>query len=228
MRIKGCQNQDFRILPGLWPEMTGEPALDLGCGIGLYSDALARHGARVVGIDFGLDNLRLARENDTTGTARWVCADVKHLPFKPEAFAVVVSVEVLPHLDPESRAEAMVEAGRVARDGASVYLTLHNKTRLDWRSRLMSHPPQEVYETENLRVWPALAGEAQALARACGLHPVSRPCYLNYYSRFSAGFVERHPIAARGLAALEGLCRQLPVIRRAAITFMLRLRRGSG
>ena len=99
---------------------------------------------------------------------------------------------------------------------------------LDWRSRLMSHPPQEVYETDNLRVWPVLAGEAQALARACGLHPVSRPCYLNYYSRFSAGFVERHPIAARGLAAIEGLCRQLPVIRRAAITFMLRLRRGSG
>lgn len=225
MPISGYQNQDFRTIPGLWPCLEGVAALDLGCGIGLYSDALARRGARVVGVDFGLENLRLARENDTTGSGRWICADARHLPFRAEAFGVVVSVEVLTHLSPADRQQALAETGRVATEGAAVYLTLHNKTRLDWRSWLALRPAQSVYQTSNLRVWPTYTGEAVAMAQSCGMQPVAKPSYLNFYSRFSVDFVRRHPFAARSLSAVEELCRHLPIARRAAITFMLWLRR---
>ena len=50
--VPGSNNQDFRRLPSLWPQLTGKTVVDWGGGTGLYSRELVYRGARiVVGID---------------------------------------------------------------------------------------------------------------------------------------------------------------------------------
>ncbi len=224
MAISGSQNQDFRTIPNLWPELDGMLALDLGCGIGLYSDALAKRGARVVGIDFEFDNLLLARENAVAGKVHWICADARHLPFRRSVFSVVVSVEVLTHTPVENRHLALQEMARVAMAGADVFITLHNKRRLDWRSWLVWRSSQSVYETSHLNVWPTDIDEAIEMVKDCGMQPVAKPRFMNFHSRFSVTFANCYPLAARGLAFVESLCSRLPIVRRIAITFLLQLR----
>ena len=225
MAISGHQNQDYRTIPNKWPNLHEVVALDMGCGIGLYSDALSRRGGRVVGIDFERENLYIARKNDASGNVRWVCADARHLPFRASVFAVVVSVEVLTHLPIENRRIALLEMARVATGGGSVYLTLHNKRRLDLKAWLVLRSSQVVYETNHLNVWPTYANEAIEMMRDCGMQLDAEPQYLNYYSRFSIEFIDRHPILSRVLVLLEDFCSRLPVLRQTAITFLLQLRR---
>lgn len=225
MAISGSQNQDFRTIPNLWSELDGVLALDLGCGIGLYSDALAKRGARVVGIDFEFDNLVLARENAAAEKVHWVCADARHLPFKRSVFAVVVSVEVLTHTPVENRRLALQEMARTAVAGADVYITLHNKRRLDWGSWLVWRSSQSVYETGHLNVWPTDIDEAIEMVENCGMLLFAKPRFMNFHSRFSFNFATCYPLAARGLALIEVLCSHLPLVRRISITFLLQLRR---
>ena len=223
--ISGSQNQDFRTIPGLWPDLRGVTVLDLGCGIGLYSAELARCGARVVGVDLSVENLRLARGNTRESQASWVCADGRHLPFKKGIFAMVVCIEVLTHLPPEDRLVAFREIARIACPDALVYMTLHNRERLDLRAWLKRRAAQEVYETTNLHVWPTRVEEALCNARECSLQSCASPRYLNFYSRFSADFIHKYPRVARVLQLAEDILSQLPFARRAAITFLLQLRR---
>ena len=63
----------------------GEAVLDIGCGCGPTSLAMAAAGARVVGIDVSAPMLARARENGR-GNARveFIEADASSHPFKPE------------------------------------------------------------------------------------------------------------------------------------------------
>jgi hypothetical protein len=138
---------------------------------------------------------------------------------------MVISVEVLTHLPPDAMRCVILEMARVAVDGAAVYLTLHNKTRLDLRAWVGGRTPTPFYQTSNLDVWPARLDDALDMVRDCGLELVTRPRYLNFYSRFSMSFVCKYPFVARCLAALEEILSRLPILRRVAITFLLQLYR---
>jgi SAM-dependent methyltransferase len=68
--------------------------LDLACGAGRHACALARRGARVVGLDLSAELLaraRLAAEPDAPGPD-FVRGDMLHLPFAAAAFDLVVSM----------------------------------------------------------------------------------------------------------------------------------------
>ncbi|HET7011235.1 MAG TPA: ubiquinone/menaquinone biosynthesis methyltransferase [Anaerolineales bacterium] len=71
----------------------GERLLDVGCGTGdLALEALRRQPrARVVGVDFSLPMLALARRRKGADGAAWVLADGLHLPFARESFDAAVS-----------------------------------------------------------------------------------------------------------------------------------------
>ena len=67
----------------------GSRVLDLACGAGRHAVELARHGARVTGLDLSLVLLRAARN-------RWsgplVRGDMRYLPLKSAAFDAVVNL----------------------------------------------------------------------------------------------------------------------------------------
>lgn len=65
--------------------------LDLSCGTGRHVVPLSRDGYEVVGLDVSSSLLRIAKNR--LGSIQLVRADMRHLPFKPEAFTASVSMD---------------------------------------------------------------------------------------------------------------------------------------
>jgi ubiquinone/menaquinone biosynthesis C-methylase UbiE len=94
--------------------------LDVGCGTGFYSVALAERGWAVTGVDISEDMLRLAHARGVDA----VHADAAALPFDNESFDAVVSI--CTHTDVDDFAAAVREVARVLRPNHPfVYLGVH-------------------------------------------------------------------------------------------------------
>lgn len=94
--------------------------LDAGCGTGGNAAHLCTYG-RVTGIDVAAEALALARRRQGLRLAR---GSVERLPFPNEAFDLVVSNDVLCHLQVTDDSHAASEFTRVLRPRGMVYLQL--------------------------------------------------------------------------------------------------------
>lgn len=108
--------------------LKGARVLDVGCGGGLLSEALAARNADVLGIDLAEASLEIARRHaaDSGTTLEYRCIDVAELASeKPGQFDVVTCLELLEHVpDPE----ALVAACAVAvRPGGTVFFSTINR-----------------------------------------------------------------------------------------------------
>jgi len=213
----GSNNQDFRNIPAIWPDIQGWRVLDVGCGRGLYTQELARRGAIAVGVDLNADALREAKRDGV----HIVCADAGHLPFCADAFHMVISIEVLSHINPRIRRGVLADIGRVITAGGVAFYTLHNRWRLSLSRWLRLRRAQRVYHTANLDVWPSVPEEGRVMVDASGLEVAASPRYLNYHSRFTYDFFLKFPKLAKLVIAVEDLLSRLPLLRRLAITFLL-------
>lgn len=88
--------------------------LDLGCGGGLYFDALARTGRTVVGVDYSSDQLRIAR----TRLAQVMRADATALPFADATFPTVATILI--STDVDDYPALLAEAVRVMTPGGTL------------------------------------------------------------------------------------------------------------
>ena len=71
--------------------------LDVGCGTGLFAYSVAKAGAKhVLGIDFSLEAINLAKENHKHKNLNFEHKDAKNIS---EKFDVIVSVGTLEHMD---------------------------------------------------------------------------------------------------------------------------------
>ena len=91
----------------------GKAILDIGCGAGALSKALAAQGAAVTGIDPGPEALAKARE--AVPAARFEAASAEALPFPDASFDGAVMLNALHHVPDPAR--ALDEAARVLRAG---------------------------------------------------------------------------------------------------------------
>jgi ubiquinone/menaquinone biosynthesis C-methylase UbiE len=106
----------------------GGDLLDVPCGFGRHSLALAAAGYRVVGVDRSQSLLDEAQRR--TAGERWpkfVRADYRELPFADESFAAALNLfSSLGYLGDEEDTRALAEIGRVLRpDGRLVIEILH-------------------------------------------------------------------------------------------------------
>lgn len=103
-------------------------ALDLACGAGLYSQALAQAGMEVVGVDLsdGLLDLATRQAKQAEQNIRYLHAPMEHLP--PDVhgpFSLIVCMgNSLPHLLTEDDLAAFFE-GVATRLGAGGALAIH-------------------------------------------------------------------------------------------------------
>jgi 2-polyprenyl-6-hydroxyphenyl methylase/3-demethylubiquinone-9 3-methyltransferase len=109
--------------------LNGASALDIGCGGGILSDAMARRGASVLGIDLAAKPLKVAQLHALeAGTAnveyREVAAEALAAE-RPGAFDVVTCMEMLEHVPDPS---AIVQAcATLAKPGAWVFFSTINR-----------------------------------------------------------------------------------------------------
>jgi SAM-dependent methyltransferase len=117
-----------------WPHLSPVPrpgrALDLGCGTGRNSCALAQHGIDVVGVDFAANGLRIARharrEAAVAGRLDLVRADLREsFPFAVASFDFVADIFVYFHqLDPAGRRAYRRNVHRLLRDDGILLCSL--------------------------------------------------------------------------------------------------------
>ncbi|MAY27232.1 MAG: bifunctional 2-polyprenyl-6-hydroxyphenol methylase/3-demethylubiquinol 3-O-methyltransferase UbiG [Polycyclovorans sp.] len=111
--------------------LAGQKVIDVGCGGGLLSEALARRGAEVTGIDLAEASIAVAREHaGASGLAiDYQCVATEAMAQRaPKSFDVVCCLEMLEHVpDPEAIIKACAELLRPG--GLAVFSTLNRSPR---------------------------------------------------------------------------------------------------
>lgn len=116
------------------PDWQGLDVLDLGCAGGFMTEAIARHGARVTGIDPAREALAAARSHAAVEglDIRYDEGSGETLPYADASFDAVVSVDVLEHV---SNLDAVLtEVTRVLRPGGWFLFDTINQS---WLARLV-------------------------------------------------------------------------------------------
>ncbi|MCI0508954.1 3-demethylubiquinone-9 3-methyltransferase [Chromohalobacter marismortui] len=108
--------------------LAGKTAIDVGCGGGLLSEAMAHRGARVTGIDMGEAPLAVARlhqqESDVSVDYRQISAE-EMAAQHPGEFDVVTCLEMLEHVpDPAAVVRA---CATLVKPGGHVFFSTINR-----------------------------------------------------------------------------------------------------
>ena len=119
-------------------ELSNRKVLDVGCGGGILSEALARAGGEVTGIDVAPRALAVARmhqaESDLVIDYREITAEALASE-TPGHFDVVCCLEMLEHVpDPVSVITACAE---LARPGGDLFFSTINRSPLAWATAIV-------------------------------------------------------------------------------------------
>ena len=128
-KIIGAQGSELYqriVIPGameLLQPKKDEAILDLGCGQGVFTRALASTGAKVTGLDAAPTLVRRAREYPSPAPIRYVTRDAADLhdlgPF--DAISSILALQNMEHLD-----EVAESAARVLRPGGRMLWVLNH------------------------------------------------------------------------------------------------------
>jgi len=103
--------------------------VDVGCGEGRTARTLAQAPGRwVVGLDFSLEMLRVARRMPGSEPVRYVAGDAMRLPFPDGVFDTTVAVTSLNNVPDLAR--CLAEMGRVLKPGGRAILLVINRHEL--------------------------------------------------------------------------------------------------
>ena len=108
--------------------LEGARVLDVGCGGGILSEAMAQRGADVVGIDLAQASLDAAATHaEASGVSlEYMCVDTERVAAEhPGSFDIVTCLELLEHVP--APAKIVDACARVVRPGGSVFFSTINR-----------------------------------------------------------------------------------------------------
>ena len=112
--------------------------IDVGCGTGWLCERLSRHGT-VTGTDMVETVLDRARQR--WPRVRFICGNIFDLDLPPASFDVVVSLEVLSHVDDQPA--FMSRLASLLKPGGRLVLATQNRPIYErWRAVAEAHPAQ--------------------------------------------------------------------------------------
>jgi 2-polyprenyl-6-hydroxyphenyl methylase/3-demethylubiquinone-9 3-methyltransferase len=192
---------DFRPLHDLNPlrcqwiadraPLAGARLLDVGCGGGLVSEAMARYGAEVTGVDAAEGPLTVARLHALDGglEIRYLHSTVEGLGEEEAPFDVITCLEMLEHVpDPGAVVAACAER---LKPGGHLFLSTLNRSLKSWlfgvvgAEYVLNLLPRGTHEYEKFLRPSELAGLGRKaglrLEGIAGLHydPIRRKAWLN-------------------------------------------------
>ncbi len=115
---------------GLGP---GKSVIDLGCGPGLYTQRLAKSGARITGVDFSSSSIRFARKSALSQKLKINYLQQDYLTLKlTEKFDLAMMIYCdYCALSPDQRKQLLEVVCSLLKPGGSLLLDLHSYSRFD-------------------------------------------------------------------------------------------------
>ncbi|TAG21564.1 MAG: class I SAM-dependent methyltransferase [Rhodobacterales bacterium] len=140
--------------------------LDLGCGTGVFSVALAARGAEVVGVDPAAAMLALARVRPGGDGVHWVTAGAQGLDLGRRFEAVVMTGHAFQTLlTPADRAACLATIARHLAPGGRFIFDSRNPEAREWEAwtpeatrEVQAHPSFGPVERWNDAIWDAGTG----------------------------------------------------------------------
>ncbi len=125
----------------------GQRVLDIGCGRGDLTIALARSGANVVGVDYSKDAVEIARETigkmegDISSRISIVQSDATALEFPDGEFDSIYMLDIVEHLYPQQLFDCFAECFRILKpNGSLIVHTSPNRWYNDFGYPLWERP----------------------------------------------------------------------------------------
>lgn len=101
--------------------------LDIGCGAGYGADYLSRPAFSVVAADISREGVSHYWDKYRKGNLDFVIANGINLPFAAALFDVVISFQVVEHIEPKFVLDYLTETRRVLRSGGAFICSTPNK-----------------------------------------------------------------------------------------------------
>ncbi|MBL8202533.1 MAG: bifunctional 2-polyprenyl-6-hydroxyphenol methylase/3-demethylubiquinol 3-O-methyltransferase UbiG [Chromatiales bacterium] len=168
--------------------LAGRRVLDVGCGGGLLSEAMARQGARVTGIDLSPESLAVARLHLVESAPLQVDyreISAEHLAEEaPQSFDLVTCMELLEHVPDPAR--LVRSCARLARPGGTVLFSTINRTVRSFATAIVgaeylsglvprgTHRYSQLIRPSELDAWGRRAGLTLVSLRGGSYNPASR------------------------------------------------------
>ncbi|KAB0804657.1 hypothetical protein PPYR_01627 [Photinus pyralis] len=136
--------------------LTEKLVLDVGCGGGILTEALARRGLKIDGVDANYDHISTARSHarldNSLTNLNYHCTTMEmHGTKNCEKYDAVVVSEVIEHVIPQHQfLDACI---RCLKPGGSLFITTLNKTFMSWLVCVML--TQEIFNVipRNTHTW---------------------------------------------------------------------------
>ncbi|TBR40726.1 bifunctional 2-polyprenyl-6-hydroxyphenol methylase/3-demethylubiquinol 3-O-methyltransferase UbiG [Dyella terrae] len=177
-------------------QLRGARVADVGCGGGLLSEALARAGAQVTGIDLGekvIDVARLHLHESNLEVDYRVQSSAELAAGEPESFDAVCCMELIEHVpDPEA---LVADLAAMVKPGGMVFMSTINRTPAAFGAAILgaeyitrmlprgTHHYSQFLKPSELGRLLRHAGLELEDVRGLGYNPISRKAWL---SRFTA------------------------------------------
>ena len=194
--------------------LQGRMVVDVGCGGGLLSEAMAQHGAQVTGLDLSAELLEVARQH---ARATPVAVDYRleaaeeHATVRPGAYDVVTCMEMLEHVpDPAAIVTALAT---LAAPGGHVFVSTINRTprayalavlAAEYVLRLLprgTHTYEKFIRPSELGAWARAAGLEVVDVAGLDYDPFERNARLVSDARVNYLMHLRKPAAERDTGA---------------------------
>ncbi len=184
--------------------------LENGCGIGMYAERLQQDGGQVIGLEYDFDRAYQAHQR----VERIVNAAGEALPFPDNSFDLILSHEVIEHVQDD--AQAIREMIRVLRPGGRLVLFCPNRGYpfethgIYWRGRyyfgnipLVNYLPRRLRDRLAPHVRVYSQKDLQALFNGLQVHVVDRTILFGAYDNLIARFGGIARLLRTVLQALE-------------------------
>jgi 2-polyprenyl-6-hydroxyphenyl methylase/3-demethylubiquinone-9 3-methyltransferase len=168
--------------------LAGRSVVDIGCGGGILSEAMARQGARVLGIDLAERSLKVAQlhalEAGVSNLEYREVAAESLADQRPASFDVVTCMEMMEHVPlPSSIVEA---CARLVRPGSWVFFSTINRNARSWLHAIVgaeyllkllpagTHDHARFIRPHELAAWCRGVGLDLRFTKGMGYNPVTR------------------------------------------------------
>jgi SAM-dependent methyltransferase len=115
------QQRRFQMILEASEDLIKGHVLENGCGVGMYVERLLPHARSVVGLEYDLERAEQAHMR----SPHILCAASEYLPFREASFDIILSHEVLEHVQDDRT--AIVEMVRVVRPGGRMIIFVPNR-----------------------------------------------------------------------------------------------------